>query len=334
MGVHKKSEKRIKKEAYWKKLEKLTDDYTKALIVDGDNVSSKQISKLRFQLRSIGAVMLFGKNTLIKACLNHKMTEPAEGDEDFEERKKTWKKCDQLEKLNNLMKGNSGIIFCGDNMGEVKKMIDAEAREAPAKAGAIAPDEVWIRAGPTGLDPKQTAFFQSLQIQTKIVKAQIEILGDKKIITEGMKIEATHAALLDKLKIRPFQYKMRVKQIYDNGTIYPASILDITDDSMIAGLKSAIQNIASISLDTGFITKPAIPHMLGNAFKNLAAITFETDYSFKQAETLKNAAKNAVAATSAPAAGGAKANDAAPAQEEEEEDAMEGGLGLFGDEDY
>jgi large subunit ribosomal protein LP0 len=164
MGVHKKSEKRIKKEAYWKKLEKLTDDYTKALIVDGDNVSSKQISKLRFQLRSIGAHMLFGKNTLIKACLNHKMAEPSEGDEDFEERKKTWKKCDELEKLVNLMKGNSGIIFCGDNMGEVKKMIDKEAREAPAKAGSIAPCEVWIRAGPTGLDPKQTAFFQSLQI--------------------------------------------------------------------------------------------------------------------------------------------------------------------------
>jgi hypothetical protein len=29
-------------------------------------------------------------------------------------------------------------------------------------------------------------------------------MGDKKIVFEGMKIEATHAALLDKLKIRPF----------------------------------------------------------------------------------------------------------------------------------
>jgi len=32
---------------------------------------------------------------------------------------------------------------------------------------------------------------------------------------------------------------------------------------------------------------------LANAFKNLAAVSFQTDYSFKQAEVLKNAAKNA-----------------------------------------
>lgn len=29
-----------------------------------------------------------------------------------------------------------------------------QKREAPAKVGIIAPDDVWIRAGATGLDPK------------------------------------------------------------------------------------------------------------------------------------------------------------------------------------
>ena len=64
-------------------------------------------------------------------------------------------------------------------------MLDAEARGAPAKVGAIAPGEVWVKPGPTGLDPKQTSFFQQLQIQTKIVKTQIEIVSEKKIITGG-----------------------------------------------------------------------------------------------------------------------------------------------------
>jgi len=47
-------------------------------------------------------------------------------------------------------------------LSDIKEIIDAEKREAPAKPGAIAPDDVWIKAGPTGLDPKQTGFFQSL----------------------------------------------------------------------------------------------------------------------------------------------------------------------------
>jgi len=62
MVVKKKSEKRIKKENYWKKLWQLTDEFKKAVMVDVDNVSSKQITKIRHRLREIGAVMLMGKN--------------------------------------------------------------------------------------------------------------------------------------------------------------------------------------------------------------------------------------------------------------------------------
>lgn len=100
----------------------------------------------------------------MKAALNHKMKAPEAGDEDYEVRKDTWKACDELEKIVLLLKGNTGLIFSNGDLSEIKKVIDDQAREAPAKVGAIAPDDVWIRAGSTGLDPKQTSFFQQLQI--------------------------------------------------------------------------------------------------------------------------------------------------------------------------
>jgi len=53
-----------------------------------------------------------------------------------------------------LLKGNTGIIFSNGDLSDIKKIIDAEKREAPAKVGVVAPDDVWIRAGSTGLDPK------------------------------------------------------------------------------------------------------------------------------------------------------------------------------------
>lgn len=95
----------------------------------------------------------------MKAALNHKMKKPEEGDEDYETRKDTFKECPQLEKIVNLLKGNTGLIFSNGDLSEIKKVIDEQKREAPAKVGALAPDDVWIRAGPTGLDPKQTGFF-------------------------------------------------------------------------------------------------------------------------------------------------------------------------------
>jgi large subunit ribosomal protein LP0 len=191
---------------------------------------------------------------------------------------------------------------------------------------------VSIKAGPTGLDPKQTSFFQTLNIQTKIVKTQIEIVADKKIITEGMKIEATHAALLDKLKIRPFSYKMHVKKVYDDGAIFNPEILDITTADILKKFQSTITNMAAISLGSGYVTKPAVPHIILNSFKNLAAVTFDSDYSFKQADKMKEAAKNTVH-VAAPVAGGAPAKAAAKEEEkpkEEEADVDMGGL--FGDD--
>jgi large subunit ribosomal protein LP0 len=269
----------------------------------------------------------------MKAALNHKMRKPEEGDEDYETRKDTWKECDELEKIVNLLKGNTGLIFSNGDLADIKKILDDMSREAPAKVGAVAPDDVWIRAGSTGLDPKQTSFFQQLNISTKIVKTQIDIVADKKIITAGQKIEATHAALLDKLKIRPFSYKMHVKKVYEDGSIFNPDVLDITTEDILSRFKSTIGNLASISLASGFVTKPAVPHLLANAFKNLASVTFDSEYSFKQADKMKEAAKNAVVV--APTAGATTAVAAAPAKEEEkpkEEEADVDMGGLFGDD--
>eukprot|EP00356_Strombidium_inclinatum_P002592 CAMPEP_0170478574 /NCGR_PEP_ID=MMETSP0208-20121228/32_1 /TAXON_ID=197538 /ORGANISM="Strombidium inclinatum, Strain S3" /LENGTH=85 /DNA_ID=CAMNT_0010750853 /DNA_START=72 /DNA_END=326 /DNA_ORIENTATION=- len=85
MAVKKKSEKRIKKEAYWKRLQDVANKYKNVLFIDADNVSSKQISKLRVRLREIDAYMIMGKNTLMKASLTAANKAPEEGDSDYEE---------------------------------------------------------------------------------------------------------------------------------------------------------------------------------------------------------------------------------------------------------
>jgi large subunit ribosomal protein LP0 len=53
----------------------------------------------------------------------------------------------------------------------------------------IAPKDVMVPTGPTGLDPKQTGFFQTLQIQTKIVKSQIEIIAEKQVVFKDTKVD-------------------------------------------------------------------------------------------------------------------------------------------------
>jgi ribosomal protein L10 len=69
MPAEKKSEKRIKKEAYWDRLQDTVAKYKNCLFIDANNVSSRQIANIRQKLRGIDAVMIMGKNTLMKASL-------------------------------------------------------------------------------------------------------------------------------------------------------------------------------------------------------------------------------------------------------------------------
>jgi len=42
-------------------------------------------------------------------------------------------------------------------------------------------------------------------------------------------------------------------------------------------------------METGYITPIAVPHMIVNAFKNLAAVAMETDYKLEALEAAKSA---------------------------------------------
>ena len=60
-GKKKVSEKRIKKEIYWNRLQKVAGEYKNILFINVNNVSSFQILKIRAKLRDIGAYMIMGK---------------------------------------------------------------------------------------------------------------------------------------------------------------------------------------------------------------------------------------------------------------------------------
>lgn len=326
-------DKKAKKNEFFERVYNIFDKYTRALLVKCDNISARQIHACRKELRTNNSLMLMGKNTLIKSALQKRISKPIESESDFEERSKTWTPIPHMEPLVKLLKGNLGIIFTNHDLTDIKDIIDRHTREAPARVGSFAQCDVWIRAGGTGLDPKQTAFFQNLAIPTKIAKAQIEISADKQIIVEGEKVGSNEAALLQKLNINPFSYKLSVAHVFDNGNVYGPGVLDITSESIIESYKRVISNVASASLESGIPTRASAPHSIMRVFKNLLAVTYESEVTFKQAEDIKNAA---AAAPVAAAAGGDAAEDAAeeaPAEEPVEDDFGAGAGGLFGDDD-
>merc|ERR1719450_213383 len=144
--------------------------------------------------------------------------------------------------------------------------------DAAAKAGQVSLCNLDIPAGPTGMDPSQTGFFQALNIGTKIVKGQIELISDFPLLKVGDKVSPSAAILLGKLSIKPFEYGMEVCQVYQDGTVFDAAVLDISDSVLIGKFMAGVANMAAFSREVGIPTEAGLPHAFGNAFKNVAAL--------------------------------------------------------------
>ncbi|GFP96124.1 60S acidic ribosomal protein p0, partial [Phtheirospermum japonicum] len=145
------------------------------------------------------------------------------------------------------------------------------------------------------------------------------------LIKKGDKVGSSEAALLSKLGIRPFSYGLVVVSVYDSGSVFSPEVLDLTEDDLLEKFALGVSMVTSLSLAISFPTLAAAPHMFINAYKNVLAIAVETDYSFPQADKVKeylaDPSKFAVAAAPVAAAGAAPA--AAEKVEEKKEEAPE-----------
>jgi len=306
----------VRKTAYWAKLQSALDEYKNILIIGVDFVGSSQMQKTRIALRGKG-IVLMGKNTIIRKVLRERAeTNPA------------------LEALIPYVYGNIGFVFTNGDLNALRQLITANKVPASAKTGVIAPIDVIIPPGPTGLDPGQTSFFQTLNIGTKIVKGSIEMTTASKVCTKGEKITASAVALLNKLNIRPFEYGITIDTVYENGSCYSVKVLDMSDNDLVNMFANAASRLAAVSFALGYINQTTLPHSFGRAYRMICALALQTDYNFDELKVVKEMIANP-GAFAAPAAAGKAEEKKAPAAaakapEPEPEEETAPAVDLFG----
>ncbi|KAL7531272.1 hypothetical protein ACHAWF_003694 [Thalassiosira exigua] len=296
-----------RKAEYFERMKSLLADHSKCFVVEIDNVGSMQLQQTRIALRGTAEVLM-GKNTMMRKCIREFVEENPDS---------------PMGQLEACCRGNVGFVFTNGDLGDIRELLESNVRPAPAKVGASAPIDVIVPKGPTGCDPGQTAFFQTLQISTKITRGQIEMTNDTHLISAGDKVTASQAALLQKLGIEPFTYGMSLKSVYDSGSLFDAKVLDITDDVLAAKFVAALNSISSLSLALNMPTQASVTHSVANAFKAILAVTIEgcDKYTFDKAETYKAylADPSAFAGSGGGGGGGGGGAEEAVVEEAEEE---------------
>jgi len=313
--------------AYREKFLGYLREYKRILVVGADNVGSNHFQRIRSDLRG-DAVILMGKNTVVRKIL-----------------RSVEKEFPQHQQMLAKLYGNLGFVFTNSDVNSIRKRILDNKVGAPARVGAVAPCEVILQPGPTGLDPGQTAFLQALNIPTMIVKGQIEIKTSVDLIKEGHRVTPSQAALLVKLSLRPFKYGLTVLHVYDEGTFFEAKILDLNETDLIRDFQQGIKNIAAISLRVGHPTLASIPHSVVFGYKKIFSISLATSYVIKGTAQIKKLLEDPEALAAALASASAapsnvvgqhlapKVEEANEEAEKEEEEEDMGAGGLFGDDE-
>jgi len=252
-----------KKKAYFAELIKYFSEYSKLFVIGVDHIGSNQLQRIRVALRG-KAEILMGKNTLIrKAVRGYVQNDP------------------RLESLLPHISGRVGFVFVKDDLLEVKKILLDHKVTGPAKAGQIAPQDVILPLGYTGLDPSVTSFFQAMNISTRIRSGQIEVVKNVDLIRAGQKVGESEANLLARLNIKPFKWGVSLKIAYEDGSVFPPDFGELGDWDLGGAIRNAVRNIAAVGLVAGHPTIASIPHSISRGYRDVLAISVEADYPIR-----------------------------------------------------
>jgi large subunit ribosomal protein L10 len=239
---------------------KLLNEYPIIGAINMENMPTPQLQKMRTTLRQ-DVVLRVGKRRLIKLAIEEaKKTKPG------------------LEKLEEHLEGMPGLLFTKENPFKLSKILRQNKSAAPAKAGQKAPKDVWVKAGPTSFAPGPIlSELGQIGLKAGVEGGKVAIKQDTCVVKEGEKFKPNVAAMLTRLGIEPMEIGLDLVAIYENGTIFTKSVLNVDDVQFMKNLQQAHSWAFNLSVEAGYIMKDNIEYLLGKAHGRARSLALEAN---------------------------------------------------------
>ena len=209
----------------------------------------------------------------------------------------------EKENISDLLKyiqGSNTYIFTNENPFKLSLLFEKSKINLPAKGGDIAPSDIIVREGNTGMSPGPViSEFTELGIPTKIESGSVWISEDTVVTKEGEVISARVASILSKLGMKPMEAGMSLTTAYEKGLVYPPDVLKISMESVKQDILAAVSAAFNLSMAAAYPTSDTIQLILAKAALEamslgLSANIFEKETvpivlakAYQEAEALK-----------------------------------------------
>ncbi len=173
------------------------------------------------------------------------------------------------------------LILTNKNAFELYSAIKKSKARSKAKIGMLAPIDIVVPAGDTGLPPGPAlSDLKKVGIKAQVRGATIFVPDDTVIVKSGSIINSDVVSTLSKLDIKPVELMLEVVLLKEDGTIYKKDVLDIDRESIISQLALAYNQSLSLAIESGYICKDTIEPMIAKAereAKSLDALVNKED---------------------------------------------------------
>jgi len=175
--------------------------------------------------------------------------------------------------------GQNALIFSEYDPFKLFLTLDKNKVYLPARAGDVAPEDIMVPAGNTGLAAGPVlSEFREAGIQTKIEGGSIWVNKDSVAVKKGATISPKLSSLLSKLNIKPIKAGLTIALAYENGLIYAGELVAIDLEKYRQNILEAYAASRGLAIVIGYATAETAPHIIGKAYREAFALSVEAGY--------------------------------------------------------
>jgi len=241
------------------RLKELFRKYDKVVIFDFRELPANLMKDLRKKLYGKGEVIVI-KNTLAKKALDEIIKEKP-----------------YFKRLENFLEGMRALVFTQGDVFEIARLVDSIREKRPAKPGKIAPFDIVIPKGNTGLKPGPAMTDLRLaNIPTRIIEGELWIMKDTVLVRKGQRISSQAAKVLQLLDIIPFEVKPKIIAAIDEENVIPSDILLIPLEEYEKMINEAYISALNTAVHTSIPIPEAIELIVSKAISDALKVAVDT----------------------------------------------------------
>ncbi len=226
-------------------IKQLVGKYPVMGIVGIRDIPAKQLQEMRRSLKGIAKLHIY-RNSLLHRALDQ---------------------CDDtISAMGAHINDQTALIFTDLNPFKLFKLLEASKTSAPIKAGASAPEDIVVEAGPTSFAPGPViGDLQSAGIPAKIDKGKVVIKETKVVAHAGEPVSRALSEMLTRLEIYPMVVGLDLRAVYDAGTVLEAGVLDIDEAEYADNLAIAATCAFNLAIGITYPSNATIMTLLSQA---------------------------------------------------------------------